>query len=784
MKYFEEILQAIGAQNITLIHEDKSWDVWSVNYQTPKETIIGYYISLRHKCSINAVASVTTSDKWKLFCKNEKYEIVLTPKSPLLSSTDRIEKFHKGCIISTTKSILFDNLVMNVTSKEFPVIDYYIDPTIELNDTDEHHKATDYLTSWIKGSIIKNHEPTKQSSSISVLVANAGIGKTTVSRQLCNKLRSDSQQIIPILVESEQWRNMIGSQIKMEDIWYKALSRMFNNAGALLDNKNALKVLIREGIFVIVFDGFDELCAANDSSLLPEEILDHLQQMLSHEDDIILSKIIITSRHTFWESIKDNIKKYNLDVYNLVGFNNKQKKDYFIKRLDNIAERDLAFRISKEIGGGIYGGLKIENKNEDRPSGVPFILDLIARYVLDNPDANIAYETDPFSRLLEGICLRENRRQDYNIDIEKQFILFEELFRDHPKSFSYEDLKLYLEVICNIKDHNVVKKFAQHAFIAPAQNGDFQPQYEVLQVYFLARFLVNSLSETINEPAKAKVLEILSNNKSGRTEVIDLLSNQLLDIPDDKLLLSLKHAYDIANNSDDIIKIQSMMAIFHLVSNLIKFKDKEERSESLRKYLFFEKTNNTHEVIDKVFTGIIQGYNFSDTNFINCTIIDAEFKNCIFNNNTNFTRCSAPTTLEFKNCTNSNNINEIDCSFSEEAEYSFKLTTKSGIRDNLKNRFAEEALHHALKKFKGEVGFHSIKYSNRRGGSKKGNPYSDLVWDSLLRNKVIERHHISNIRDGGLNIIDDKKLHNEILFFLDNAHLGGNLKIVCNTLTK
>ena len=46
-----------------------------------------------------------------------------------------------------------------------------------------------------------------------------------------------------------------------------------------------------------------------------------------------------------------------------------------------------------------------EGLNEDKPSGVPFILDLIARYVHDNPDPEAnPYKSDPFASLLEDIC--------------------------------------------------------------------------------------------------------------------------------------------------------------------------------------------------------------------------------------------------------------------------------------------------------------------------------------------------------------------------------------------
>jgi hypothetical protein len=50
--------------------------------------------------------------------------------------------------------------------------------------------------------------------------------------------------------------------------------------------------------------------------------------------------------------------------------------------------------------------------------------------------------------------------------------------------------------------------------------------------------------------------------------------------------------------------------------------------------------------------------------------------------------------------------------------------------------------------------------------------------------KIIERHEISNVADGGLNLIDDKEIRREITTYLDNAVLGTRLLRVIEDLIK
>ena len=140
----------------------------------------------------------------------------------------------------------------------------------------------------------------------------------------------------------------------MDVLWDLAISRRFEQAGRLLSNKTALRVLIQEGLFVVVFDGFDELCVNPSCAYQPQDVLNELQDMLTSEDDIVHARILLTSRETFWDSISDEIDTDKIEVFRLKGFDNDQIKQYFHARLPDATERDLALRLAKQVSGGIY----------------------------------------------------------------------------------------------------------------------------------------------------------------------------------------------------------------------------------------------------------------------------------------------------------------------------------------------------------------------------------------------------------------------------------------------
>ena len=787
MKHFGEVLQTLGASNIELLHESKNWDFWKVDYQTPISTTHGYYLYLKHRCKLRE-ATPYNKREWLNFSEGYGYELVVTPRSPLTKNIENTKKIFRAEKINISSELLRSHFLKDIILKPELKEEYFLDPDISTEENPTIHTATNFLASWLTDKEIdKNQKP------IAILVADGGVGKTTLTRMLCNKLQEEkSPLVIPILIESEQWRHLMQSTITLSDLWDLAISSRFEHPTKLLSNNTALRVLIQEGIFVVIFDGFDELCINPASGYNPQDIIDELISVLTPEDDVFQARILLTARKTFWQSISDDVDDEKVEIFNLKPFDNEQRKKYFYSRLSLPMERDIALRISKQISGGLYVTVETEGLNENKLSGVPFILDLIAQYVQDNSDVDTnPYEGDHLAKLLKDICKRENKRQSLDISPSEQLILFEELFRDFQKNISIENLKLYLEIICDVSSVDVIQRFTNHVFLVRTGPETYSPRYEVLRVYFVARFIANGLVElfkkgvTSDKSKRKDIIEKLAENSSGKTQVMDWLVLQLNNLEESILIEAIWQAIDIINEKEkDEVRTNAALALFHLIISLISPKlDKDERSRKLFNYFRSQSDSSNLIIFSNVFlTGLIKAFNFSNIIFKNCFFHNVEFRNCRFNNNTIIQDSNFSGILSFNNCASSNDINLQDCKYSDEAEYAISKIKNTGINIELRKKFAEDVLNRALKKLRKNYGFISIQYRYRNSGFKPGNPYNTNIWDYLLKHNIVQRHEISNVNDGGLHIIVDKDLRKEINSFLDNAILGKRLESLIEDL--
>ena len=791
---FSEILTTLGFRETELIQDDGLWNMWRATYRTPVGDVKAFYLYLKKDCYPKE-ATATNKKLWSDKSEGKGYRLVLPPSSRVLPPSSRLadnlsqaQNIFGALEAKTTKQLLLDNIVRDLAWNPVDDEKYFVDPDLKLNSGAIAEGATQYMIEWLKGERTQN-----PAESIAVLTAPGGVGKTTLARHLCDRLHKVDPNIYPVLIESQQWQTLLGTsgQLTMDTVWNAALSNCFKDGSPLRGNKIARGVLVREGLFVVMFDGFDELCVYPEGAMSPKAIIDELVDLVTPEEgEVIQARILLTARETFWESIQDDIGLSKSNVFRLQEFSNKKRNIYFGRRLKVHAERDTASRLASEISGGIYGGLNRGDQNTDRLSGVPFMLDLIARYVEGNPDPNLnPYETDPFARFLKNVCRREELRQNLGINPDKQFELFEELFRAYPESVSFADLSEYLGIVCEVSDLEVAKRFTGHVFLTalPGDKDDgrphYGPHYEVIRVYFLARFLALSLLKTTGgaNPNRAAIVELLAKNSTGKTQVVDLLAEQLQQQDEKGLLEAMHHALRMICDEDkEEMRKKSGMALFHLAQKLVNGQqDKIERTKQLVKLLTSGGAAGFRTI---TLTGQLHAYDLSNITFTQCQFVDVSFKNCRFSTDTVFENCNFEGTLGFASCDAVSQIQVNDATCSNEAEYELGRLQDTGPTKKVRESLAEDVLRRALRRFRGPYGFSTIQYSDRNTGFKPSNPYNKKVWDVLEGHRIIEKHHISGVVEGGLNVQDDDELKRDLRSFLDNNVIDGRLSQVIASL--
>jgi hypothetical protein len=779
------ILIAIGATKINIMCQDEKWELIACEYSIPTGPVQAYYLYLKNKCGL-AEASRENIRTWTNQSKGQGYHLIVPPSSSFLSKQDDTINLFHGISLCSTLSLLQRNVVEALpwTPVNFDEEDLFISPRLLLESEVVEVDGAAFLASWLTG-----RKSGVKKSNVAVLIGEAGVGKTTISKFLCDKAKRQYRDVFPLLIEADQWAH-VHSSISMNSLWQNAIERRFGSPGRIIQGKK-LSVLLREGLLVVVFDGFDELCSSPYCDFSPKEILRDLVTLC--EDEESNARILLTARDTFWAGFSEEIEKdeslsRRVEIFSLKAFNNVQRKEFFSKRLSSQSERDLAFRLSKQISGGIYNTAYHEELQEDRPSGVPVILALISKYVEDNVSDVNPYEADPFEGILKGICRRESIRQSLDIPPEQQFEIFEELFREHNDTFALEDLELVTEIITGRMDYSTLRGLSNHAFLSriKQEKNKFIPKFEVLRIYFLARFLANSLLST-KTPAshRSAIAKLLAESSTGKTQVMEWLCKQLSRLEEERLRSAISHALDIiAHRDNSEFQLNSSLALFHLINMLISQSsvDKERKTLLLVQYLQSRYSQEERKLHRVIMTGSLNRYDFSGLTFANCTFLDIEFKNCTFSETTHFIDCTFDGSLSFDNCLRVSEIVVQGCRLSSLAEHSLESIRKKAVRLEIRQSLAEEVMLRALKKFKGDFGFASIRYSIRNSGFRNGNPYNQIVWKVLEKNKIVERNNISNVDEGGLHIVDNSDIKKEIMQYLNNAMLGPILQRALNEI--
>lgn len=136
---------------------------------------------------------------------------------------------------------------------------------------------------------------------LAIMLAEPGQGKTYMSRHLVASLSRGGAVTLPLMVDSSQWHALsLEDQLSLP-VTITNSFRHFHATISWLDGHEDefLHTTLKADLFRVVFDGFDEYVLRNRGIVTPLEVLETLAELASSTG----SRIIITSRTSFWHSI-------------------------------------------------------------------------------------------------------------------------------------------------------------------------------------------------------------------------------------------------------------------------------------------------------------------------------------------------------------------------------------------------------------------------------------------------------------------------------------------------
>lgn len=564
---------------------------------------------------------------------------------------------------------------VNDVKKHFPnikTIDELIQPRLKKRfsnytkdvkkDIDARHTPNDiYILSTLHSTLLQCLNPTNSKGSkkpIHIITADAATGKTTLVRNIVSEM-IDKKGFITIYLEIAQ----IESLDSYSDFWELIKSQL----GSVFLNESLFKHGLKQGYFIFIFDGFDELCTKRDSHFTANKLLEWFVAIVASQDSEC--KIAITTRKSFWQSEINTspLDKY-IEIYELEPFDRSQVNKYFKKFF-----KDDNAPTNTNRANSIYGQLLTNNLGDEIPFiKLPSSVDLIADSVKNGvKNVDQLTNTKPaITQFLLFMLNRENARYKLLTTPESQLSAFEDIAISYlNETFEIDDL------LVGFDEGEDKESLKHHPFICNDYSvGKYKFRFVLLELYFISVYLQSKFKEYIDNRTEIKntALKIIKSEVKGEGALLDMF----IDLLDKNF--NFKAAHENASN-------ETKSFLFHVAKRQIKGRINEKDTISFFSDLADAKakTQTTTNLITGLYiVGDIVDMDFSNTILQECTFKNINFKKCR-GKNTKFKNCKFIGDLEFDNHDGSSgnpmkqfmknwcDIKEENCEFDTLSEYAW-----------------------------------------------------------------------------------------------------------------
>jgi len=617
--HFVNVLPRLGMSNFDQTASGDQWQLWTADVDSPfgKQQVSLLYLNSKAAWSGLPIA---TANAKKRVGKVSPFYVVVQNSADVARDLPRLRRETGFQDVFTVRELLSKSVAralrMNPADAAQSVQQQvFVDPDVRKDGNER--KALESLTGWLM-------EDSDSGPRIGVLVAPAGVGKTTVAWHCFQQLaRTAGKWRLPLLVTSDQWAKLADrANLTLWDVWRESLDLLYSCSVSRED----LEMFLENGIFLPIFDGFDELCTRIGGQFNASEVLDQLTELLQDTD----GRILLTTRDVFWSEVPEE-RRMRTAEFELLPFNKQQTGKYLEDRFPKNVEthkRDVARNILQSLGSSAYG---IEHPQyRERIIGVPLIVMLAAECAdaeAGNPTiakyGDLLKTEDPLEGILRILFERECERRQIKLSADKQLLLFEDLTFDFGGTFARDELHLYAAALESPDSGQEQKALESHAIISN-QGDKFVLRFEFLADYLAARSLVRRLFEN---PSNADVVRYLTQQARGGSLLFDRAVENIRAHHHKESRDRLLAAWRALESKDVIPAARS--GLLHLI---LKYVDREvgsgprvQRSQELAYFV----------APDSVFRqlpvqGTIRDLDLRGSVFDGCVLLDAGFSNCLF----------------------------------------------------------------------------------------------------------------------------------------------------------
>ncbi|MCY4305541.1 MAG: NACHT domain-containing protein [Aestuariivita sp.] len=581
-------IKLLGYKLAEKSEEHSDYDIYDATSKMGIDDVKTRFIYLKTRCTLEGAKKVALErGQVKRVC-------VVKAKSSSLK-IDRLESiFGKGTRICFQDELVwealrdsFDDYLENLENR-LPEEKHFIEP--RSSETDVGEQLFDILRDHLIGRSNKIGD-----RRLLVLSANAGVGKTTLARQLTHKLvgeiRRSSSRTIPIYIESQHWQKL---RIESIDSLWEVIDNSLRSLSSshMRLNEELFNHAIQQGYFTFIFDGFDELCTSSKmSSFYPSLLLDQLSNVVGSNNSV--ARVLLTTRTMFWKSQVSNAPE-NTVVWPLDAFNKQEVYKYFLRVF---GQKSPHLTKAKQVYNSLVSEALPKEKTgsvRDQFVNLPLIAKMIVDYVNNGGSTLYSSSSQPnLMKFLYAICEREIHRQNLKTPAHFQMNSFLDMaveigeFGEEPR-FTIEDLEYAQDGF--VKEDLVT--LTDHALLELDRNSS---KY-IFRYNFLVPFLrASEISKWITKDMKDdnwnsenRLISLVKEIVDGKEYVLEQIPNFLEETDIAKVIKNGEELSKSCNKGSQKDRYLSS-SFFHIAQAISPNEDqmsKTERADKLFGQLF------------------------------------------------------------------------------------------------------------------------------------------------------------------------------------------------------